>query len=136
MPTNSIFSNRAVPPFSLAADLCQYLQLERHSSVGYPFVQSLEGIHAPSAVIGTNKHSWITVNRELSRMLRSECLRGSDAAYPLDGQPEMIGNLVVDPVRIPPVQNELLDDLVLDIFQVVGHNIWNTRKNTGFKVVD
>ena len=69
-------------------------------------------------------------------MLRSECLRGSDAAYPLDGQPEMIGNLVVDPVRIPPVQNELLDDLVLDIFQVVGHNIWNTRKNTGFKVVD
>ena len=111
-----------------AADLCQYFDFEGHALVGYPFVKPLEGSHASSAVFRANKSGWITVDRQLPCMFRLERLCGSDTAYPLDGQPEVVGNLVVNPVRIPPVQNELLDDLVLDVFQFAGHSMEHAQE--------
>jgi len=39
----------------------------------------------------------------------------------VDGQPVVIGDLLVDPVRVPAVQNQLLDDLVLSFCKLNRH---------------
>ena len=40
----------------------------------------------------------------------------------VDGQPVVICYLLVDPVRVPPVQNQLLDDLVLSVCKLNRHS--------------
>ena len=39
----------------------------------------------------------------------------------VDGQPVVIGDLLIDSVRVPPVQNQLLDNLVLSVCKLNRH---------------
>ena len=55
------------------------------------------------------------VNRELLLVLG---LEGRFAPHVLDladGQPVVMGDLFADPMRVPPVEDELVDDLVLPV---------------------
>jgi len=41
----------------------------------------------------------------------------------VDGQPVVIGDLLIDPVLVPPVQNQLPDDLVLSVCKLNRHGV-------------
>ena len=61
------------------------------------------------------------VNRELLLVLGLEGRLAPHVLDLVDGQPVVIGYLLVDPVRVPPVQNQLLDDLVLSVCKLNRH---------------
>ena len=47
----------------------------------------------------------------------------SDLANLFQSKPEMVGYLVVYPMGIPSVQDQLLDDLVLDVSCILAHAV-------------
>ena len=63
----------------------------------------------------------VQINGQLLGVLRFEGRLAPHVLDLVDGQSMVIGYLLVDSVRVPPVQNQLLDDLVLSVCKLNRH---------------
>ena len=96
-------------------------QLQRHPEIGNLLVQARHGLYALLAVSQLDVVEAVQINGQLLVVLRLEGRLAPHVLDLVDGQPVVIGYLLVDSVWVPPVQNQLLDDLVLSVCKLNRH---------------